>query len=122
METARRACKDAEAAEKQALAQQQAGPQYAVVYAQAVEIPPTPDYGWRRLMWTTLVAGVLMAFGVGSVSTGASIEPPVGSVAQVQAAAIAPVVGTIPADDPVPDPAKLSRRQSRLRRRWLRSA
>ena len=76
----------------------------------------TPDYGWRRLVWTALVAGVLMACGVGSVSTGASIEPPVGSVAQVQAAAMAPVVGTIPADKPVPNPAKLSRRQSRLRR------
>jgi hypothetical protein len=116
VETARQACKDAEAAEKRALEAQQAGPQYAVVYAQVVEIPPTPDYGWRQLVCTTLVAGVLMAFGVGTVSAGAHVEPPVGSVAQVQAAAKAPVVGTIPADDPVPNPRKLSRRQLRRRR------
>ena len=87
VETARQACKEAEAAEKRALAQQQAGPQYTVVSAQAVEIPPPPDYGWQRLVWTALVAGVLMACGVGSVSTGASIEPPAGSTAEVQAAA-----------------------------------
>jgi hypothetical protein len=112
----RRACRAAEAAEQRALAQQQAGPRYAVVAAQAIEIAPTPDYGWRRLLATALVAGVLMGCGVGSVSAGATIEPPVGSVAEVQAAAIASVVGTIPADEPVTDPAKVGRRQSRLRR------
>jgi hypothetical protein len=116
VEAARQACKKAEAAERRALAEQQTGPQCAVVYAHVVEIPPTPDYGWRRLLWTTLVAGVLMAFGVGSVSAGARLEPSVGSAAQVQAAARAVVVGTIPADDPVPQPAKLSRRQWRRRR------
>ena len=70
VESSRQACEAAEAAEKRALAMQQAGPQYSVVYAEADEIPPTPDYGFWRLIGTTLVAGMLMAFGVGFVGRG----------------------------------------------------
>jgi hypothetical protein len=116
VETSRQAYQQAEAAEKQALSRQQAGPRYSVVYARAVEIPPTPDYSWRRLLWTTLVAGVLMAFGVGSVSTGSSIEPSAASVEQVRADTCAAVVGMVPADDPVADPAAVHRCQSQARR------
>lgn len=110
------ACDGAEAAEKQVLRLQQTGPQYAIEAAQVVEIAATPDYGWRRLIWTTLVAGVLMAFGVGSLSVGANIEPPVGTVGEVRKTTKATVVGTIPAHDPVPDAAKCSRRQWYVRR------
>jgi hypothetical protein len=116
VEAGRRTCVEAEAAEKQALAQQQAGPQYSIEDAQVVEVPPPPDYGWWRLLATTLVAGVLMASGVGSMTAAAGIDPPAGSIAQVQSAAGAPVVGVIPAEDPIPDPSKLSRRRSRLRK------
>ena len=116
VETARQACRQAEAAEKRALEKQQAIPQYTVVYAQAVEIPPTPDYGWLRLMGITMAAGALMAVGVGSVSTGASVEPVVANADQVAMGANATVVGRIPAEDPMPEAESLSRHQSRVRR------
>lgn len=116
VETARQSCQRAEAAEKRAVAEQQAGPWYSVVYAQTVEVPPAPDGTWLRLVWTALVAGTLMACGVGSVSTGANIDPPVGSVTQVQTDSGALVVGTMPASDPIPNAEMLSRRQSRIRR------
>ena len=119
VETAGRACQRAEAAEKQARNAQRAGPQYAVVYAQAVEIQPMSDQGWRRLMGTTLMAGLLMAFGTGSLSAGAGIEPPVASAAEVQAAAGVPIVATIPAANPLADPRTLARRRTRVRRMFL---
>ena len=56
-----------------------------------------------------------MAFGVGTLSAGANIQPPVASVAEVQAAACVPVMATIPATNPGPSPLWLSRRQKRLR-------
>ena len=112
---ARWVCDQAEAAEKQALQEQQAGPLYTVECAQVVTTPPPPDYGWQRLIWTTFVASVLMAFGVGSLSVGTNIEPPAASVADVQADANVAVVGTIPADDPASDPSMIHR-QRRVRR------
>jgi len=119
VETMRRAYQQAEAAEKQARGAQQAAPQYAVVYAQAVEIQSTSDQGWRRLMGTTLMAGLLMAFGTGSLSAGAGIETPVATAAEVQAAAGVPIVATIPAANPLADPRTLSRRRTRVRRTFL---
>ncbi len=119
VETTGRACRQAEAAEKQARNAQRAGPQYSVVYAQAVEIQPMSDQGWRRLMGTTLMAGLLMALGTGSLSAGAGIEPPVASAAEVQAATGVPIVATIPAANPLADPRTLSRRRTRVRRTFL---
>ena len=116
VEKSRQACEEAESAENRALQEQKAGPQFTIDRAQAVEHRPPPDYGWRRLMWTTLMTGVLMAFGVGSVSAGANIEPPAASIEEVRIDADVPVVGMIPADDPLPDPVATSRRQSRIRR------
>jgi hypothetical protein len=119
VETTRLACQQAEAAEKQARDAQNAGPQYTVVYAQAPEIAPTPDYGWQRLMYTTLAAGALMAFGASTLAAGANIQPPVASVAEVQAATGVSVMATIPATNPGPSPLWLSRRQRRVRHTLL---
>jgi hypothetical protein len=112
-------CKEAEAAEKRSAPAQIAAPNYTVVCAEVVENQmPGEVLGWR-LLGTMLAAGALMAFGVGSVSAGASIDPPVGTVAQVQSAARAPVIGLIPADRPVSDPRGLNRRRTRTRRALL---
>jgi hypothetical protein len=119
VETTRLAYQQAGAAEKQAREAQKATPQYTVVYAQIAALSPTPDYGWLRLMYTTLAAGMLMAFGAGLLSAGAHIQPPVASVAEVLAAAGAPVMAMIPATGPLPNPFWLSRRQKRVRRTLL---
>ncbi len=119
VETARLACQQAEAAEKQARDAQKAGPRYTIVYARIAETSPAPDSGWQRLMYTTLAAGLLMAFGAGLLSAGANIHPTVASAAEVQAAAGVAVLATIPATSPLPDPLWLSRRQKRLRRMLL---
>jgi len=49
---------------------------------------------WR--VPTALLAGLLVVTGVGMVVAGATIEPTLNSVGQVQAVAATPVVGTIP--------------------------
>ena len=105
VEKARQARDEAELAEKRALEQQQARPQLVVEYAKVVQDPLVVDYGWRRLIWSTLAAGALMAFGIGGVWLGATIEPTVSSVAEVEAALGGPIIGTIPAQDPAADPA-----------------
>ena len=119
VETRRLACQQAEIAEKQARDAQKAGPRYTIVYAQIAETSPALDSGWQRLMYTTLGAGLLMAFGAGLLLTGANIHPTVASAAEVQAAAGAAVLAMIPATSPLPDPLWLSRRQKRLRRMLL---
>jgi hypothetical protein len=119
VERTRQAREQAELAEKRALQTLQAGPNYAIEPAQVVEQLPQPDYGWRRLAWTTLFSGVLMALGVGAVAAGANVEPPVASVAELKADLDVPIVGPIPADDPVADPAAVSRRRSSVRRTMI---
>ena len=110
----RRLCEEAEFAEQRAMQRMQSGPQYSVEHARLVENPPPVDYGWRRLMWTTLAAGLMMAFGTGSLSLGAGIEPPVATAAEVRAKTGKSIIGTIPADDPAPELAKIGR-QRRIR-------
>jgi len=119
VERTRQAREEAELAEKSALQTLQAAPKYAVEPAQVIERLPQPDYGWRRLAWTTLFSGMLMALGVGAVAAGANVEPPVAGVAELKADLDVPIVGPIPADDPVADPAAISRRRSSLRRTMI---
>lgn len=119
VERARQARAEADLAEKRALQTLQAGPNYAIEPAQVVERLPRPDDGWRRLAWTTLFSGMLMALGVGAVAAGANVEPPVASIAELKADLDVPIVGPILADDPVADPVAVSRRRSSLRRTMM---
>ena len=115
VEKARQARDAAERAEKQAIRRQQAEPQLVVEYAKVVQDPLAIDYGWRRLMWSTLAASALMAFGIAGVWLGATIEPAVSSIGQVEAALRGPIIGTIPAQDPMSD-SDTAERQASLRR------
>ncbi|MCD4728545.1 MAG: hypothetical protein K8R46_12840 [Pirellulales bacterium] len=115
VEQTRKTCEEAEFAERRAMQRMQSGPQYSIEYARLVENPPSVDYGWRRLMWTTLAAGLMMAFGAGSLSLGAGIEPPVATAAEVRAKTGKSIIGTIPADDSTPELAQIGR-QRRIRR------
>jgi hypothetical protein len=115
VDASRQACEAADTAEKQTLAAQQGGPQYSIVYATAVEILTPGNHDLLRLIGTTLAAGLLMAFGLGFVGAGRTVEPLSGSIAQVQTDSRAPVLGTIPADLPVANVAAVSRHQSRVR-------
>ena len=116
---ARQSLATAEAAERRLRKGQQTGPQYTVVYAKVEKNIPPQVNDQQRLLWTTLVAGMFMAFGVGSISTGISIEPAAATVAQVQADAHTTVIGAIPAENPIPDPVALSRHQMRDRQALL---
>ncbi len=115
VERTRKTCEEAEFAERRAMQRMQSEPQYSVERARLVENPPSVDYGWRRLMWTTLAAGLMMAFGAGSLSLGAGIEPPVTTAAEVRAKTGKSVIGTIPADDSTPELTEIGR-QRRIRR------
>jgi hypothetical protein len=114
-EGARRACHQSELAQRQAVREQEAGPRLAIESAQVVRNPSQVDYGWWRLLGTALAAGVVMAFGAGSLSLGVAIESPEVSVAEVQADLGEPLIGIIPADDLAPAAAKVNR-QRRVRR------
>jgi hypothetical protein len=109
VEKARVGLAAAESAERQAARLRQGGPRYSIERAEVVKIAPQVDYGWRRLIWTTLVTGALVAFGIGSVSAGAAIEPPVAGTAEIEMYTHVPVLGTIPADDPGLDAAAIHR-------------
>ncbi len=108
-------CEEAKFAERRAMQRMQSGPQYSVEHARLVENPPSVDYGWRHLIWTTLAAGLMMAFGAGSLSLGAGIEPPVATAAEVRTKTGKSIIGTIPAADPAPELAEIGR-QRRIRR------
>lgn len=103
VERARLVRDKAEQAEKQATDGQQTKPEFVVEHAKTVQNEAQVDYGWRRLLWTTFAASLLMAFGIGSVAAGAKIEPPVATVEEVEALLGESVLGTMPADDPAPD-------------------
>jgi hypothetical protein len=96
IETSRLARKEAEQAEKRALQELKAAPQFVFERPEAVENPPQVDYGWRRLIWTTIAASLLMAFGFASVGFGSSIEPAVANIEEIEAALGEPVIGVIP--------------------------
>ncbi len=119
VERSRQACEEAEAAPKNAVAERPDEPQFLIESAQVVTNPPAPDFGWLRLICTTLAASTVMAFGVGSMSLGTQIEPVVAGLAEVEADAGVAVVGLIPSDDPAPDAGAASGRQTRARRRLL---
>jgi len=115
LEKSRLACQKAERAERQALQVQKVMPQFVFQYAEAVQDPPHVDYGWRRLIWTTFAASLLMVFGVASVALGTSIEPPVASIEEVEADLGQSVIGVIPDHGSAPDVAMIHR-QSQMRR------
>jgi hypothetical protein len=112
----RRAAFEAAEREMRQIAQkQQSGTQFVVQYATAVQNPAETDYSWQRLLWTMFAASALMAFGVGSIALGVSIEPPIVSVEEVEDELGEAVIGVVPTDEPAPDAAEI-RQQIRVRR------
>jgi hypothetical protein len=109
VERSRAACEKAKNVQKQAAEQRNAEPQLLVQNAKSVRNERPVDYGWRRLLWTTFAAGLLMAFGVGSVAAGTKIEPPIASVDEVESALGKSVIGTLPADNPGLDKTSIHR-------------
>ncbi len=95
-----------------------AGPPLVVQYAEAVPNPLPPDAGLPRLVWTALMAGAIMTFGIGAFSAGVRIEPPVATVAEVEAASGAPILGYVPCGDGPVDAAAI-RRQTLSRRTMM---
>ena len=94
-----------------------AAPQFIVEYAEVVQNPAPVDYGWRRLIWTTFAASILMVCGIASISLGAGIKPPVATVDEVEADLGQPVIGTLPTEDAAPDIAAIHRQATCVERR-----
>ena len=109
VEQTQKACAEAEIAERQAAARMQEPPRYSIQQAGVVANPLPVDYGWRRLMWTTLAAGMMMVFGFGTLSLGMGIEPPVATAAEVREKTHKSIIGKIPDEDAVVDPARIDR-------------
>jgi len=118
VKNAEAALRQAKSAEKQILAAMQTEPRFESTDAHLVESKPTMPvtHGRLRLLGTALVAGLLMSLAAASLATGADIDPPVASAAQVHNRAKASVVGILAADDPMPNPHMIHRRKLRVRR------
>ena len=106
---AEKSLRQAESVERNALERLQSTPDYTVEQARIVENPPASDYRWWRLIYTTLGVGLMMAFGAGSLSFGASIEPPVATAAEVRNVTGKTVVGAIPPDEAAADELEIGR-------------
>lgn len=111
-----RKCREAEAAEKRAAQARRSQPAFVVQPAQVVEHAAPPDFGWRRLIATTLATSLIMAIGFGSFAMGRSIAPAVVSGAQLEAELGMPILGVVPAAGPKLDTAAIRQGQSRLKR------
>ncbi len=115
LEKSRVACQEAERAEKQAGQELAAVPQFVFEQPEPIQNLPQVNYGWRRLLWTTFASSLLMVFGIATVWLGASIDPPVASVEEVEGDLNEKVLGVLPFNGPAPDMAAIER-QVRLRR------
>lgn len=91
-------------------------PEFAIQPPQTEENPPQVDHGQERLLATTLATGLLAACGCMALGLGVRLEPCVANVTQVQGDLGVPVLGTVPANTPIANPSRLSRRQSHHRR------
>lgn len=109
VEKSRLALQEAERAEKQARQELAVRPQYTIERSEAVRNPPEVDYGWRRLIWTTFASSLLVVFGVAMMSLGAGIDPPIGSVEDVEDDLALPVLGVLPTGEGAPDGAAIDR-------------
>ncbi len=105
----RKDCAAAEFAARQAAERRKSPPRYSIGQAGVLENPPPVDYGWRRLMWTTLATGLMMVFGFGTLSLGTGIEPPVATAAEVREKTRKSIIGRIPDEDAAVDPARIGR-------------
>jgi hypothetical protein len=83
----------------------------------APEPPPLPRRWLPAAMALlgALATGLTMVVGLGMISAGSGIEPPLGTAEQLQAAARAPVVGVVPGDAGQHAPASRAARLRLLR-------
>jgi len=104
--------REAELAQQQIEQRMANEPQYSIEYDAVVKNLPGMDYGWRRLLWTSLAVGLMMAVGAGVFSYGAGMEPPVVTALEVRKLTGKSVVGTIPVDDVIADRTTINRQTS----------
>jgi hypothetical protein len=105
-----------ESAEKSALAMRSQELRIDLEPAEAISpLPASPRFAWS-LVGTTLITAATSVIGLGMISFGASLEPALSSVAELQSVLPAPVLGVVPAAYPV-----RSNVRSAFRRRVVRA-
>ena len=113
VQAAGQAYRAAVARERTVFGQRKAAPEITVRVREprkiaAISKTPAPRlFGW--------LAGVIMAVGVGLICTGKAIEPPVGSIDELQRLADVPIVGVVPSYNPTVDPQVVKRTKKLLR-------
>ena len=106
-----------EAAARGALAARSEDLQIDLEPAEAIpEIAAAPRFGWS-LVGTSLFAATTSVLAIGMISFGASLEPALASVAELQSVLPVPVFGVVPAVDPA-----RSTMRSAFRHRLARAA
>ncbi len=77
----------------------------------AAEPPPAPRRATVAMLGKALVTATTSIVGLGMISVGASMEPALSTLAELQAVVTAPIVGVIPATHPSRRRASSARRQ-----------
>ncbi len=77
----------------------------------SAEPPPAPRRATVAMLGKALVTATTSIVGLGMISVGASMEPALSTLAELQAVVTAPIVGVIPATHPSRRRASSARRQ-----------
>ena len=81
--------------------------------------PPAPPRRTAVILGTALVTATTSIIGLGMISIGASLEPAISSLAELQALLPVPIVGVIPAAHPGRRRAVSALRQRLARWGWI---
>ena len=87
--------------------------------AEPLPLPPALPLASPAILSKALVTATTAIVGLGMVSLGASLEPALSSIAELQALLPAPVVGVIPAVHPTRRPRESALRQRLTRWGWM---
>ena len=113
---AQHASETAAKAERETLGVNRQPPKIELALAEPPIAAPAPRSTMSTL-FAALAAGVTTVMGLGMISAGASIEPPLTTVAQLESALHVPIIGVVPSTDVSDEPPTATGRP-RLAR-WL---
>ena len=101
--------------ERQAWHDHQREPRIELDLAELIQAPTSPAPPRLALLLGALAAASAVAAGVGMISAGSIMQPPLTTVEQVRSVLPVPIVGTIPETSPATQPAAAPRQRPLIR-------
>ncbi len=119
IEPLKRDLQQAQAIERAALTARGEELQIDILPAEPLPPPPVPPRDTAAILGKALVTAVTSIIGLGMISLGASLEPALSSIAELQALLPVPIVGVIPATHPGCRTATSAPRRRLARLGWI---